>query len=192
MVAEARERIRAAGLGKRASVELAPAGRLPMQSCSVDACRSDRLLMHLETPAEAIGEMVRILKPGGRVVCIEPDWATLSIDCESSEVERRLARFTAESALAFGFAGRRLPSLMSRAGLEDRSVEVHAVSVSNYRLARYLVCFDRVHVAATDAGLVTEAELGRLYGELELAEREHRFYGSLNLVVAAGRKRPVI
>ena len=190
MVEEARTRVLASGLADRVQIETGSATQLPLDGASVDACRSDRVLMHVGEPQEAVNEMARVTKPGGRVVCVEPDWATLSIDCESTDVERRLARFTAETALACGFAGRRLQAFLAHAGLTERRFEVHAVCVTDYGLASYLVCFDRVHAAAARSGLVTQAELDRLYDELERADRDRCFYGSLNIVAAMGTKPP--
>jgi len=49
------------------------AEKLPMADGSVDACLANMYLHHVERPAVAIREMVRILKPGGRVVVTDLD-----------------------------------------------------------------------------------------------------------------------
>lgn len=59
-----------------ASVEyrLAQADRLiPLQDHSVDYAFANMYLHHVETPSEAIREMVRIVKPGGKVVVTDLD-----------------------------------------------------------------------------------------------------------------------
>jgi len=49
------------------------AEHLPIDDLSVDAVFANMLLHHVENPPKAIAEMVRILKPGGRVVITDLD-----------------------------------------------------------------------------------------------------------------------
>ncbi len=56
--------------------------QLPFESDSVDSIRVDRVLQHIEDPGKVISEMARVLKPGGRMVCAEPDWFTFVIDSD--------------------------------------------------------------------------------------------------------------
>jgi SAM-dependent methyltransferase len=47
---------------------------------SFDAARSERTLQWLVDPAAAVAEMVRVVRPGGRVSLIDTDWSTFTID----------------------------------------------------------------------------------------------------------------
>jgi SAM-dependent methyltransferase len=47
---------------------------------SFDAARSERTLQWLADPAAAVAEMVRVVRPGGRVSLIDTDWSTFTID----------------------------------------------------------------------------------------------------------------
>ncbi len=51
---------------------------LPLRDNSVDCAMCQTLLLWLKGPKRAIGEMVRVVKPGGVVVCLEPDNTTES------------------------------------------------------------------------------------------------------------------
>ena len=63
-----------------------------------DAVRSDRLFQHLKDPVGALTEMIRVTRPGGRVVVVDTDWGSHSADSTDVEVERALANTLAETA----------------------------------------------------------------------------------------------
>lgn len=46
---------------------------IPLQDACSDWTMCQTLLMHLEKPEEALAEMIRVTKPGGAVMCMEPD-----------------------------------------------------------------------------------------------------------------------
>jgi SAM-dependent methyltransferase len=52
---------------------------LPLESGSFDALRADRLLQHVEDPLRALLEFRRVLRPGARLVLIEPDWKSMAV-----------------------------------------------------------------------------------------------------------------
>ena len=56
------------------------AGSLDEPDGSFDAARSERTLQWLADPAAAVREMVRVVRPGGRISLIDTDWSTLTID----------------------------------------------------------------------------------------------------------------
>ena len=47
--------------------------QLPLADGSADCVMCQTLLMHLQRPADAVREMARVLKPGGIMICHEPD-----------------------------------------------------------------------------------------------------------------------
>ena len=56
------------------------AGSLDEPDGSFDAARSERTLQWLVDPAAAVREMVRVVRPGGRISLIDTDWSTFTID----------------------------------------------------------------------------------------------------------------
>src|SRR5262249_19769679 len=55
-----------------------------------DACRSERLLAHVEDPARAVSEMFRVVRRGGHVVSMEADFETLVVDAPERALTRRI------------------------------------------------------------------------------------------------------
>jgi SAM-dependent methyltransferase len=54
--------------------------RLPFEAATFDVAHCERVLMHLEDPSSALGEMKRVVRPGGWIVAVEPDWGGIRID----------------------------------------------------------------------------------------------------------------
>jgi len=74
LIARARSRAREASVGRRLRFELADCTRLEdVPDDRYDRAICQTLLIHLARPVEALAEMRRIVRPGGRVVAIEPD-----------------------------------------------------------------------------------------------------------------------
>ena len=55
---------------------------------SFDAVRSERTLQWLADPAAAVAEMLRVLRPRGRLSLIDTDWSTFSIDVGDDDARR--------------------------------------------------------------------------------------------------------
>ncbi len=70
---------RSAG-GASATFVQANIQQLPLADASLHACKVDRTLQHVEQPTAVLTEIFRTLRPGGTVVCSEPDWGTFAID----------------------------------------------------------------------------------------------------------------
>jgi SAM-dependent methyltransferase len=74
---------------------------------SFDVVRSERTLQWLTDPLAAIGEMVRVTKPGGRVSLIDTDWSTFEIDVGDDDLARRVrAAMRTERARPSNIGGR--------------------------------------------------------------------------------------
>jgi ubiquinone/menaquinone biosynthesis C-methylase UbiE len=94
------------------------ATELPFPDATFDAVRSERTLQWIDAYETAIYEMIRVLKPGGRLVLIDTDWRSLSLDLNEPDLEW-IAR-KAMGALPRSSAGARLRRLL----MENKMIEV--------------------------------------------------------------------
>ena len=56
--------------------DVGDAMNLPYDDGSLDACRAETLLQHLTDPQQAVHEMTRVTRPGGRAATPESDTGT--------------------------------------------------------------------------------------------------------------------
>jgi ubiquinone/menaquinone biosynthesis C-methylase UbiE len=59
--------------GGETHFQVGDACSLSLEDDTADMAMCQTLLMHLENPEKALSEMIRVIKPGGSVVCFEPD-----------------------------------------------------------------------------------------------------------------------
>ena len=96
---------------------------LPFADGAFDGCRADRTFQHLADPRRALAEMVRVTRPGGRVVVVDPDQETIVVDGPDRAVARRVKQFRCDDGLRNGDLAHRLPRLFRAAGLVDVAIE---------------------------------------------------------------------
>jgi ubiquinone/menaquinone biosynthesis C-methylase UbiE len=171
MIAEAKQR----HAGSALSVEFleGDAQDLQFPDASFDRCRTERMLMHLDHPEQALAELVRVVRPGGRVVGFDFDWDTMFVDTFSDGIKH-------------GWIGHSLPRLFHAAGLTEVTCVPHAVRIY-YAFAHRLL--DGHLAKAQAAGILSADELAQWWEHLEKAEAAGQFHlGFLGFVVS-GRKR---
>jgi ubiquinone/menaquinone biosynthesis C-methylase UbiE len=161
---------------------------LPFETEYFDSCRSERLFQHLLNPEKALSEMIRVTKPGGWLVVLDTDWGSWTTDSDDTDIERRLARFMAESYLHNGYSGRKLHRLFKQQDLVDISFEVFPLATPSYALARQVTQAERCEQEALKAGVITSEELLRWQAGLKQAGSEGTYFSSVNLLMFAGRK----
>ncbi len=188
MIVEAEQLAEQAGVNAWVRHKRVDAMSLPFVTGYFHSCRSERLFQLLPNPAQALSEMIRVTKSGGWVVVLDTDWGSLSTDSDEIDIERRLARFMAESFVHNGYSGRKLYRLFKQQNLADISFEVFPVAISNYALARQITQAERVEQEALKAGVINSEELHCWQTGLEQADSKGVYFCSVNLMMFAGRK----
>ena len=190
MVREADARAKACAMDAWVSHHHASATALPWPSGYFDACRSERVFQHLLDPERAFDEILRVTKSGGRVVIIDTDWATLTIDTDETELERRLVQFHAAHMMNNPYSGRHLHRMFCRRGLQDIRIIVHPVFITDVAVARQILQLDHMAVEALAAGVIDAGESLRWQASLSRAATTGGFFASANAVLVSGRKPP--
>ena len=185
MVAEAERRADDAGLGETVHHAEADALDLPFADDEFDAARSERLFQHLADPAAALAEMVRVTRPGGRVVVLDTDHALTFIDSDEPELAERLLKLRA-GAVENPRSGRRLWRLTKEAGLTDVAYRVIPMVFTDLGEALASTDLTKAAGAAVQRGAVSGEEAMRLQTSLAAAQEAGTFFGGGFLVLVAG------
>jgi SAM-dependent methyltransferase len=172
----------------QASAAYGNASELPWPNDYFDATRSERMFQHLAQPEIALAEMVRVTRPGGRVVLLDTDWGSLSINAPNAELERRLVAFKPEQALRNGFVGRQLVALAHSAGLRELHIEVLPMFSTDYATARFGCALDDLATRALQAGIASAQEIEDFAHSLAALDQRGCFFASVNMVLVAGTK----
>jgi ubiquinone/menaquinone biosynthesis C-methylase UbiE len=182
MILEARRR--ASERGSAAVFEAGDAQALRFEDGTFDACRTERMLMHVPDADRAFSEMVRVIRPGGRLSVFDFDWETQFADSPYQETTRLITRSFCDS-FKNGWIGRRLPRLFKQHAMTDVSITPRAITIS-YPFLELLL---GGHVArAQKAGLVAPADAQRWWTHLREAHEAGMFIYGFTALIVAGAK----
>jgi ubiquinone/menaquinone biosynthesis C-methylase UbiE len=157
---------------------------LEFPDASFDRCRTERMLMHLDRPQQALAEMARVVRPGGRIVVFDFDWDTVFVDSPYQQISRRIVQVFSDG-IKNGWIGRSLPRLFQEAGLAEITCVPHAVRI-HYAFARHL--FENHLSKATETGVLPAGEVAKWWDHLEGADAAGQFHLGFLGFVASGRK----
>lgn len=185
MIAQARKR--SGKFGRALQFLAGDAHSLKFPDASFNACWTERVLQHVEDPERAVAEIVRVLRPGGRMVLFEPDHSTLVIDAADRAATRAIVLTLADS-IRSSWIGRALLGILKGNGLED--VTIIPTPLVSYDLANAtrLMRLDASAKTAVKNGLLTNQQAKAWFSDLRQRQNAGRFFGCLLCFTAVGRK----
>ena len=133
---------------------------LPVDDASVDGALCVQVLEYIPDPTVALAEMHRVLRPGGRVVVWDVDWATISLHALDSALNDRVLRAW-DQHLAHPSLPRTLAARMRTVGFEQVRMQAHSFATSELDPQAYgppLLPFMSGFVVGRDGITAEEAE----------------------------------
>ena len=186
MLVEASDRMVAAGV--RQPLVQADAAVLPFADGAFDGARVDRVLLHVASPGAVVREMARLVRVGGRVVAIEPDFETAIIGVPGEDsVQRRLKQLQTETLVRNPTVGRALVAIFRDALLDDIVLRGWVSIIADYDFAVDALGIE--HVAQGGAAtVIDERERDRWLAAMQQAASDGSFFSAMSFFGVCGTR----
>ena len=152
-----------------------------------DAVREDRALQHIEHPENVVGEMLRVLRPGGRFVLFEPDWELFIIDHPMPEITRHIMNFWADQFMN-GWIGRRLCRICLDHGARDITILPRTLILHDLDTCDQIFGIKDTVSHAREVGLISTDDGEDWLSALNELDNTDRFFSSFTGFLVTGRK----
>ncbi|MCX5358638.1 methyltransferase domain-containing protein [Streptomyces sp. NBC_00124] len=179
MVAQARER----GLTHAC---VADGHRLPFGADRFDGAWADRVLQHVAEPGRVLDELLRVVRPGGRVALADPDYDTQVLDIDDQDLARRVLRFRADVLLRNGTLAHRHGGLLAARGLDDITVEARTLVVRDPSAVDHVMGLRTWAHTAAARGHLDPADADRFVVQFDEAARTGCFTYAVTFFLTAG------
>jgi SAM-dependent methyltransferase len=159
---------------------------LPYDAGTFDAVRIERVLQHVPDAPRACAEIARVLEPGGRVLALDTDWGSLSVDLADTALAERCLAHT-RTRFVHPRAGLALRRLLVGAGLT--SIQVRATAFSYTRLDEAATLLPMLNKSIpAEADFLPAADRDAWFAALEQADRDGTFVAGWTGYVALAHK----
>jgi len=179
MVAESRRRCE----GLPAEIVVGDAENLEFPADSFDGCRSERAFMYLDA-GRALEEMIRVTKPGGRLVVFDLDHDGISIDSPRPATTRKMVQFLSDNHRN-GIVGRQLMRLFKELELTNIKFTPHS-HILPFSFFKRL--YSGLLIKAREAGVITKTEGEEWFNEIADAANRGFFQMVVPGFIVAGQK----
>ncbi|MGD9543925.1 MAG: methyltransferase domain-containing protein [Methylocystis sp.] len=158
---------------------------LPFADGQFDGVRIDRSLQHISAPLQALREMVRVTRKGGRIVVAEPDWGTFFVYNGNLAAGAKIAGLW-EQSFANPYIGREIGALLQACGVESLRCSAHALAVSSLEAANVIFDLTRVTENCVEANVLALDEAEDWRAAAKTAARNGAFLACLNIMLWDG------
>ena len=121
-LALARDAAAREGLADVIAVHAGTAQALPYRDATFDVVLAVTTLHHLGEAGRAVAELVRVVRPGGRVGVFENDSESAIVAHPDRALTRRIVAAYADHAFMDSWLARRLPGMLAAAGLGEVAI----------------------------------------------------------------------
>ena len=182
---EAKKYVLQEELGKHITLECGAGESLPYPAAAFDGAFAARLLLHANDPDAIVREMVRVVRPGGRIVVMDWDFDSVVVDHPEREVTRRLLHWRSDHHGGDNWSGRQLWRRMVAAGLKCLSVHP-VVTVVHTEADGLTQSLQRAAQVSQDGGAISTDEYDTWVYKLKEHIQDGTFFASIVYFIVKG------
>ena len=138
-------------------------------------------------PRQTLAEMIRVTRPGGRIVISEPDMPGCWVASDHYDLTDRIMGQIAASC-AHPYFARDLFAAFKDAGLQDISFQIRPVTAFDPASVARILDLEGVVRGMYSKGLLTLEELDSVTSDLVSRGRDGRFVASVSVMIAGATK----
>lgn len=160
---------------------------LPFQDGEFDRVHLERFFQVFpkDSADQIFAELNRVLKKNGRIVIVDMDMATLSVNFGDNEFERKLINYFGLKMRPNGYAGRQLIEILRNNDYKEVSVELMPHSFGNLTRKYFM---NWIITGALDSKFVTQNQADNWKHELDSRVKEGTFLAYITNVLVTGLK----
>lgn len=181
-ILEARHRFETLGLP--VSFETGDVRSLPFADQAFDLVRAERVLLYVEDLECSVGEIARVLRPGGQAVLFDFDYNAFFIDSNHDRITRRIEELLSDDPRN-PLIGRQIPALLRHAWLTVEVVEPFTIEPS-------LIMVEQIYSAAIERGIAdgsySRDEIDEWWTDQRALEASGMFYHANPGYIVVARK----
>ena len=163
--------------------------KLDLADNTFDGCRADRVFMHLHDRQQALSEMIRVTRPGGRIVVIDPDWDTMIVEAPDRDLTRRIIDNFVDQLVLNPWCGRESYKLFQQAGLKNVVVADAATLVlTDFSTAKQLMMFDKAANLMREEKPSLSDKVESWLNYLKQADEKGFFFSAATMFTVVGEK----
>lgn len=171
----------------RVRFEQGDAGSSGQPDAVFDIVLAHTVYSHLPDPVAALSEAMRVLKPGGRLVVFDGDYATITVALFEGDPLQSAVGTIHRNLVHAPYIMRRLPAMMKEAGYDD--IRTASYGFVTTRAADYMIgLIERSVQTAVKAGELAQELASGYVAEARQRESEGRFYGAILFVCHSAQK----
>lgn len=160
---------------------------LEFPDASFDGVRADRVMHHLAQYELAFAEMVRVTRPGGRIVVFEPDFDATLISSSDQHMARQVIH-TYTDRFPQGQCGRHLYRLFKSAGLVEIAILPKTFPFAEVELAEQLIGLSSLVEEVSTRNPAQREHAESWLAEIKKASRDKQFFFMLLGLIVVGVK----
>jgi SAM-dependent methyltransferase len=189
LLAAAREYANAAGLAGRIDWRVADCRKLPFDDGAFDAVIAATVLAHVPGAENALAEMVRVTRPGGRVAVFDFDGDGFLFTHPDRPLTRRIVAAQCDYGAVNGHLIREIPGLLASLGVRDIAARAF-MPLERDPAGFYADLARRAARTAAQVGAITGSELAGWLETFESVLASGRFVGGRLHVFVWGTRSP--